>query len=565
MSANTYTFTCIGSDAAALARLLALLQLAMQAPDAALPEPLDRFFEYWDDPVVMSASLLGTTLRCTVDTSAHDPLEKPQVLAWHASGAEYLRVHVFNSQVGESATTYYHAGKRITAKAFPKPVLSEGERLYELVLEAKDGALAKEVKAGASPNTTADGVPIMVLALRAGLVKSVRALHDAGVDWSACLPWAAEVAELIGACGGNQREAMLSGLLHAPGVDLPALSRLKRVAGPVSVHPKLLQWLLAQPGVDVNALLVDDHSGQETGSLLFHSVEFFEDRADVLKVLTACGARSVPPAQMSNVERLTRMCRGYRDAQTPAQLAASGVDLETPLWREYPALRMVMRNYTGALVDLRLANDLLDAGAGVDYWKDPEAFQEEVVEPLLTVYWYEPSNASGKLASRLDADACQIVIGTMRRVLERGVSAAMEVSLQVDDLETRHEGESPPSACYAGSLLGAVAGLLCVRGSILRPLCLPLVTLLLENGADPHGPCTRGIHLSDRRRIWGWGNWPELHNPWPGGASVLAYLQERQAKAPDPIDAAVIAAMHIWAPTTEQGTSGTPALSGPNR
>lgn len=152
MSANTYTFTCIGSDAAALARLLALLQVAMQAPDAALPEPLDRFFEYWDDPVVMSASLLGITLRCTVDTSAHDPLEKPQVLAWHASGAEYLRVHVFNSQVGESATTYYHAGKRITAKAFPKPVLSEGERLYELVLEAKDGALAKEVKAGASPN-----------------------------------------------------------------------------------------------------------------------------------------------------------------------------------------------------------------------------------------------------------------------------------------------------------------------------------------------------------------------------------------------------------------------------
>ncbi|EJE50738.1 transposase [Acidovorax sp. CF316] len=201
MSANTYTFTCIGSDAAALARLLALLQVAIQAPDAALPEPLDRFFEYWDEPCVTSTSLLGTTLRCTVDTSAHDPLKKPQVLAWHASGAEYLRVQVFNSQVGESATTYYHAGKRITAKAFPKPVLSEGERLYELVLEAKDGALANEVKAGASPNATADGVPIMVLALRAGLVKSVRALHDAGVDWSACLPWAAEVAELIGACG----------------------------------------------------------------------------------------------------------------------------------------------------------------------------------------------------------------------------------------------------------------------------------------------------------------------------------------------------------------------------
>lgn len=547
MSANTYAFTCIGSDAAALARLLALLQASMQAPDAPLPEPLDRFFEYWDEPCVMSTSLLGTTLRCTVDASAHDSLEKRQILAWHAAGAEYLRVHVFNSQVGESSTTYYHAGKRITAKAFPKPVLSEGERLHELVLEANDSALAKEVKAGASPNATANGVPIMVLALRAGLVKSVRALHDAQVDWCACQPWAAEVADLIGACGGNQREVMLSGLLHAPGADLPRLSRLERVVRPVSTHAKLLQWLLAQPGVDVNALLVNDHTGQETGSLLFHSVEFFEDRADVLKVLTACGARSVPPAQMSDVERLTRMCRGYRDAQTPAQLAAAGVDLETPLWREYPALRMVMRNYTGALGDLRLAHDLLDAGAGVDYWKDPEAFQEEVVEPLLTVYWYEPSNASGKLVSRLDADACQIVIGTLRRVLDRGVSAAMEVSLQVDDLETRHQGESPHSARYAGSLLGAVAGLLCVRGSMLRPLCLPLVTLLLENGADPHAPCTRGIHLWARARIWGWGNWPELHAPWPEGMSVLAYLLQRQAEVPDAIDAAVIAAMQARA------------------
>lgn len=543
MSANTYTFTCIGSDAVALGRLLALLQAAMQAPDAALSEPLDRLFEYWDAPMVTSASLLGTTLRCTVDTSAHDPLEKPQILAWHAAGAEYLRVQVFNSQVGESATTYYHAGKRIAAKAFPKPVLSEGERLHELVLEAKDGALAKEVKAGASPNATADGVPIVLVALRAGLVKSVRALHDAKVDWSACLPWAAEVADLIGACGGNQREAMLSGLLHAPGADLPALSRLERVARPVSAHPRLLQWLLAQRGVDVNALLVNDHTGQATGSLLFHSVEFFQDRADVLKVLAACGARSVPPAQMSDVERLNRMCMGYRDAQTPAQLAAAGVDLDTPVWRDYPALRLVMRNYTGGLRYLRLAQDLLEAGVGEDCWRDPLVFEEEVLERLLNVYWYEPGNVGGKLVSRLDADACQTLIDTLRRLLERGLGAGMEVSMDVDDLETRHQGVSPPRACFTGSLVGAVAGLLCVRGSLLRPLCLPLVELLLANGADPHAPCQRVIHSRGRTHMWGWGNWPELDVSWPDGTSVLAYLQQRQAQVPDAIDAAVIAAM----------------------
>ena len=545
MSANTYTFTCIGSDTAALARVHALLQGAMQAPGASLPEPLDHLFEYWDEPWVTSASLLGTTLRCTVDTSAHDPLEKSQILAWHAAGAEYLRVHVFNSQVGESATSHYHAGKRITAKAFPKPALSEGERLHELVLEAKDGALAKEVKAGASPDARADGVPIVVLALRAGLVKSVRALHDAGVDWSACLPWAAEVADLIGACGDNQREAMLSGLLRAPGADLGTLSREQGVVRAVGKHARLLQWLLAQPGVDVNAPLGSDHAGRPAGSLLFHSVEFFEDRADVLKVLQGFGARSVPPAQMSDADRLERMWRGYRDAQTPSQLVAAGVDLETPLWRDRTALRSLMGNYQGALRDLRLAQDLLDAGARGDCWMDSATFEEEVLAPLLSVYWYEPRNAGGEVVSRLDAEMRDAIIGVFGRLLEQGMGAGTAVTLSMDDLTTRHEVDSPSTVRYQGGLLGAVAGLLCVRGSLLRPLCQPLVELLLAHGADPHAPCRRevdSVRLS-ATHVWGWGNWPELHASWPEGTSVLAYLQRRQAEVPDAIDAALIAAM----------------------
>lgn len=545
MSANTYTLTCIGPDAAALSALHAQLQVAIQAAGDAWPKTLQGIQGDWEQPWVLSASLLGTTLRCTVAASAHDTLEQPQILAWHAAGAEYLRVHVFNSQVGESATSYYRAGKRITSKAFPKPVLSEGERLYELVLAAKDSALATEVKAGASPDAVADGVPIVVHALRAGMLKAVRAMHDAQVDWSRCLPWAGEVADLIRTCGGSKGEAMLSGLLRAPGADLVTLSRSENVMRPASVNPKLLKWLLAQPGVDVNAMLVNDHSGEDTGSLLFRSVEFFQDRADVLKLLTTFGARSVPPAQMSEVDRLKRMCNGYRDAQTPAQLAEAGIDLETSLWRDdYPALRTVMERYQGALRDLRLAEDLLDAGVRVDYWKDPKHFEDEVLARLLNVYWYEPRRLGGEVSSLLDAEVRQALIGILRRLLERGVDVGMEVSLAVDDLETRHEATSPPSACYTGSLLGAVAGLLCVRGSILRPLCLPLVELLLAHGANPHAPCKRVIYCRGRSQMWGWGNWPELNTPWPEGTSLLTHLEQRQSQDPDSIDATVIAAIH---------------------
>lgn len=349
MSASTYTFTCIGSDADALCTLHGKLLAAIGTPCSAWPELLGGIFADWDQPSVLSASLLGTTLRCSIDASAHDALEKAQILALHAAGAEYLRVQVFNSQVGESDTTHHHAGKRIAAKAFPKPALSEGDRLYELVLESKDGALAKEIKAGASADAAAQGMPLFMHALRGGMEKSLRAMFDARVDLAPCLPWATEAASQIAQHGGSRREAMLVALLALPGADLVALSRSVAVVQTVCAHPKLLKWLLAQEGVDVNARLYEEESAQEVGSLLFHSVEFFQDSAEVLAVLEARGACSVPPLQMSDVARLDRMRCGYRDAETPAQLAAAGVDLDTSVWRDdYPAVRMLLRNFQGA-------------------------------------------------------------------------------------------------------------------------------------------------------------------------------------------------------------------------
>lgn len=546
MSANTFTFTCVGSDASALSTLHSKLQAAIGTAGSAWPEPLGSIFSEWDQPSVLSASLLGTTLRFSMDASAHDALENEQIIALHAAGAEYLRVQVFNSQVGESDTSHHHAGKRISAKAFPKPVLSEGDRLYELVLESKDGALAKEIKAGASPDATAHGVPLFMHALREGMVKSVRAMFEARVDLAPCLPWATEAAELIGLHDGYKREAMLAALLAVPGADVAALSRSSRVVQAVCVHPKLLQWLLAQEGVDVNARLYEEEIEQEIGSLLFHSVEFFEDRADVLSVLQAAGARSVPPVKMSDLARLDRLQWGYRDAETPAQLAAAGVNLDTSVWRDdCPVLRSVLRNCQGALRDLRLVEDLLDAGAGVSGWLTPEVVRQEVLATLLDWYWYEEGAAEGERPSALDGERAGAILGIFRRLLERGLDANTAVVLAADTLASRDEAFATPRVRYEGSLLGAVACLLCARGSELRSLCLPLVELLLAHGADPQAPCQRvaGHPGSDGTRIWVRGAWPEINLPWPEGASALGCLQQRQAQAPDPIDAAVIAAL----------------------
>ncbi|MDM5181432.1 hypothetical protein PO883_30080, partial [Massilia sp. DJPM01] len=160
MSANTFTLTCIGDDAA-LSALHDKLQAASTVTDSrSWPAPLDTIFEGWDSPFILSASVRGATLRCIIDTSTSDDMEYSQIVALHAAGVEYLRVSVFNSQVGESATNHYHLGKHITAKAFPKLELSESERLYALVEEGNDIALAKMIKSGVSVEAVIDGVPL---------------------------------------------------------------------------------------------------------------------------------------------------------------------------------------------------------------------------------------------------------------------------------------------------------------------------------------------------------------------------------------------------------------------
>ena len=546
MSSCTFTWTCIGSDPAALAVLHEQLAAAIDAPRDTWAAPLQAIFDPWDEPFVLRVSWLGSALRCVIDTSSHDELEKEQLQALQAAGVDCLRAHVFNSQVGESATSYHQGAKRIAAKAFPMPELPEGERLYELILNGKEAALVKEIKAGASPNALADGQPVYVHALRAGQDKAIRALLALPLDWSAGLPWAGEVAQQIASYGGSKAETHLRQLLTAPGADLVPLARQEEVARAVCRFPRLLQWLLSQPGVDVNAPLHLAETGPDGGSLLFHSVELFEDRPEVLAVLQALGARSIPPAHMTDLQRVRRMHWRYRDAETPQQLAAAGVDLELPLWNDFPVLRCEMRNAAARGPSLRRIAELLDLGARADYWMAPAAFQREVLAQLLSAESHALSRFFAEdgqgVAFSVEQDG-PVIVGIVRRLLERGLDANLVLQLNVcrgtrpSDALARHRLR------YRGSLLGAVACLLCGRGSALRPLCLPLVELLLAHGASPQGVAERveGPWQGGFDDVGVEGDWQQVAGGFEATGTVLERLTQRQAQEPDAIDAAVIA------------------------
>lgn len=553
MSSSTFTWTCIGSDPAALNALHAQLTAAVGSARQTWAAPLQAVFEAWDEPFVMRVGWLGSALRCVIDTSSHDALDKEQLLALQAAGVDFLRSHVFNSQVGESATSYHQGTKRIAAKAFPMPELPEGERLYELILNNKDAALAKEIKAGASPNALADGQPVYVHAMRAYQEKSIRALLSVPLDWSAGLHWAGEVAGRIASHGGKKAEGLLRQLLTAPGADVAQLARQQELVMALAGYPPLLRWLLEQPGVDVNAPTLTAEPSLAGGSLLFHSVELFKDDPAVLALLQAMGARSIPAQNMTDSQRLDRVFWRYRDAETPAQLAAAGVNLETPVWNDFTLLRCAMRSaFSSDHYYLDLMCELLDLGARADFWMAPAGLQREVLGNLFDAKEHERSR--GWAAEKGHVGFCiarhgPVMLGIVRRLLERGLDANLVVQLNVADGIRMLEMTRPYGLRYRGGLLGAFACLICGRGSALRSLCLPLVELLLAHGASPHGAAdlVEGPWEGRFDDIRIEGDWTQIAGDFSGSGTVLERLVARQAEVPDAIDAQLIAALQARA------------------
>lgn len=559
MSSNILTFTCIGADGPALTALHRHLEAAIGQNSDQWPEPLQACFDDWEQPFVSSASLRGETLRFVIDSSSGDELEKYHLQALHAAGATHIRVRTWYGQVGETRTLHYQAGKKVAAKSFPAPTLTAEEQLLELLLDGKEAAFAKAIKGGASPDAIVDGAPLLVHAAKARLGKAVSALVEAGVDPVACVDAIDEVAEMVQHHGGTRTPTLLRELVEAPQVDPAALWRSPTLLNALCAHPELLAALASREGVDVSAQIRCARDPKEVcGSLLFNSVNFFKDNAAVLAVLERFGARSVPPPTMSDQRRLERLYWGERDAGTIAGLAAAGVDLNVPLWDDRPIslLRNVMRNPTMGCRSLALANELLAAGATADFWMSPGSFQRDVLEvfdakqrvllagiDLENDRRFKPERDGG------------MIVEFMAGLLAQGLDANMTVSLLLMKLKsngrdwdyryTRHRWQGP--------LIGAVALFLCGRGSDLRSICLPLVELLLRHGASPdaEGALVEKTKGEDFREIHLHGDsTPETWDSHAPTGTVIERLRQRQAQAPDEVDAALLAVMERVRPSS---------------
>lgn len=553
MSSNILTFTCIGTDASALTALHRHLTAAIGQNSEQWPEPLLACFEDWESPFVTSTSLRGETLRFVLDSSSGDELEKSHLQALHAAGATHVRVRTWYGQVAETRTAYFSAAKKVAAKAFPTPTMTPEEQLLELLLDGKEAPFVKAIKDGASPDAVVDGKPLLVHACKAQLGKAVQALFAAGVDPVACLAWIDDVADAINSHGGKKTPALLRQLVEAPQADPAALWRSRQLLFALCEHPELLEVLASREGVDVNAQIPSPRDPKELwGSLLFDSVNVFKDKPEVLAVLEKFGARSVPPPTMSDSRRLERLFWSERDAGTIAELAVAGVNLDVPLWedRSISLLRHLLRSSMRGVRELTLANELLAAGASADFWMDPHAFQQEVrgifdgqdrlrfagIELAMNDRPFEPERDGG------------LIVEFMAGLLARGLDASMTVTLRLMKLKSHGRDwdyrYSPHR--WQGPLIGAVALFLCGRGTELRSICVPLVELLIRHGASPD---VAGELLERRpdEHLW------DLHlhgdgtvEDWinhPATGTVRERLRQRQAAAPDEIDAALLALM----------------------
>jgi hypothetical protein len=211
----------------------------------------------------------------------------------------------------------------------------------------------------------------------------------------------------------------------------------------------------------------------------------------------------------------------------------------------YPALRCVMSNFNSSRTSRLRALELLEVGASPAYWMDPGTFQNEVLAIMF--------NARERDALRLYSDSPDdvfepkhdgpLMMAILRHLLEHGLDANMTVSIDVNAMQSEtHRGRS---LRYQGSLLGAVACLLCGRTPDLRLLCVPLVELLLRHGASPYGPGERisGAWQRGFAEVSLQGDWNQTEAHFLETGSVLARLQHQQAQGSDEVDAAVIAVL----------------------
>lgn len=497
MSENYYRVECLADTPEELSRLTeAFTKLEEKAEPA--DGPLSSFLGDWADPSVESCNLYGNFLVVNLVTSSHDLLEKKQIMTLHELGASFVRVRAEYSQVGESDMRCYHAGKKISAKAFPKPTLDDAGKAYMLVQEGKDSPLAALIKGGLDPNLSIAGHPLFIHACKGGLNKTLAALFKAGVDLDICKDYPQEVAKGV-QCAGKDAHKLLRVLL-ASGADVNTV--WKESCGFCS--DAAMMAMLIEAGADINQRL-----GKGYGSVLFHS-EFFDDDPKVLALLERNGAQAIEPEPYRPSLRLERLIYRLRGAHTIEQLVADGVDLNSEIKRNPAPIEALIVNPTVAL-------GLLQAGANIDNWLASEFFQKKVLHRLA---FTEPEYS-------LTEDGASAVLEIFELLLVRGLDPNMNCNLHV---------YFNPSFCfyYSGSLFLLLIALCCAGASRLAVLRLPLAKRLLAHGADINAQGGRGRQGS---QYWQTTVYLKLSDDYverfraAGTGSLLWHLQQQGSES----------------------------------
>lgn len=454
MSENYYKIECISETPGDLSLIFGEIK-KLEGQSGVGDGPLLAFFAGWDDPSVESVNLYGNLLVFNLVTSNHDVLSKSQIVALHKLGAEFIRVHAEYTQVGESQAYCYHAGKKISAKSFPKPVLNDLGKACMFLEGGKDSSLAGLIKTGLDPDVMIDGRPLFIRVCEMGLSKSLTVLIKAGVDLRKYKNYPQELVVGI-CCMKNPKDGhkLLKGVI-ASGVDV---DELWRASSGFCFDPDMTAMLIAA-GADINQRLADWR-----GSLFFHSIEFFDDEPKLVALLESNGAQAIPPEPYRPEWRLEHLIYGRRGADTIEQLVADGVDLNVLIKRESAALYALDKRPAVTLA-------LISAGADISEWRDSTFFQEKVLPKIISSHPDFPQREEDFL----------VVLKIVKFLLDSGLDLNMECRSYV-------YFKSSYCFSYVGSLFMLLMNFCCAQNNKLAPLRLSLAKLFIERGVNVNVP-----------------------------------------------------------------------------
>lgn len=519
------------------------------------------------------------------DPAQQGSLTPDQLLAWQGSGVAFLQYDFCDTQTDYRVTEYYHGLMEISAKEFKARAVSsevpDAKKLVTLTKQGADTKVAQAIQRGVDINEMVAGFPLYVHVIRAPypLPLAMAALAKREIDWRLSTHdahrYVAGFLEFPAAKIGG----MLQAMLRAAGPDLPALMRQESIWHLLLVVPEVMAWVCQQDGLDVDAplqhaSLTDEPFGRlrshslitrepcNCGSIMHHinvadSVFYDELARSVNRVrgnfqsteidrsialLKQRGAKAVPPLQQSLTQRLMGYLQDSEDSVSLPQLLDMGLSLTSVLPGGEHPLAMAAQYPPSWEAKLGKINELLNAGAATDAWSSHDGFRSTVLKYVFDAEFRlaslpaDPSQTARKFSAGVHTDQ---VLKLLAHPLKHGLNVSQPFKLYL------WQGRS--HLTFRGSLLGAIALLLCGRHSELRPWCVPMVRLLLAHGGSGADQAetvdTSAQVFASYGSLQLTGRWQAVVGPFKkmAQASVLERLVQRQAtEGEDAIDIQVI-------------------------